>query len=286
MYYPRQVAWIKTSFKKKKLLPDDILSEAEVLRMIRTASNPRDKAVIALLYDSGIRVGELVNMRIKDINLKEEPAHITVDGKTGQRRVPILFSAPYMAVYFESQTEKKAVDPLWSAGGSWSNMNWSIDEAGIRKILREVAKKAGIEKRIYPYLFRHSRATYYANQLTEQTLKAIFGWSGSSTMVSIYVHMSGRDVDNAVLQVYGKQPKEVIAPKLTEKVCPRCRFGNGIDFVHCKKCGAPLDIGTLMKSEEVTERLKAAMLDSLGDPEFQKMVQKYAMEKEKGKQGE
>jgi len=60
MYYPGQIAWIKTTFRKKKLIPEDILNEDEILRMINAASNPRDKALVALLYDSGMRVGVLL----------------------------------------------------------------------------------------------------------------------------------------------------------------------------------------------------------------------------------
>ena len=69
--------------------------------MIRTARNIRDKAIIALLFDAGIRSGELLNMKIKDVDFNTESAHITVNGKTGMRKVPILFSAPYIARYLD-----------------------------------------------------------------------------------------------------------------------------------------------------------------------------------------
>ncbi len=283
MLYPREVAWIKTTFKKKKMLPDDMLNEDEIFRMINAVNNPRDKAIISVLYDSGIRVGELMNMKLKDLDLEGEPQHITVDGKTGQRRIPIQFSAPYLSSYVEMVKSKKPNDFLWTAQGSWSNMNWQLDESGIRKVLREAAKKAGIDKRIYPHLFRHSRASFYANRITEQQLKAYFGWSGDSRMVSTYVHMSGRDIDDAILQAHGKKPKEAIMPKLTEKICPRCRWSNGIDFVHCKKCGAPLDPVTLMKTMEVAGDARKSMLDSVGDKELFDDFVKYMAKRKKEK---
>ncbi len=252
MYYPRQVAWIKTTFSKgKRLLPEDILSEAEVLRMLKAATSPRDKAIIALLYDSGIRVGELLSLKIKNVDLSGDPGHVLVNGKTGMRKIPVYFSAPYLAAYLSTQEDKKKDNPLWTAMGSWSNMNRPIDEGGVRKVLRTVAEKAKIDKRIYPHLFRHSRATYYANRLTEQQLKAFFGWTGGSNMAANYVHLSGRDIDDAVMQVYGKKTKEEVAPQLTVKICPRCRYENGIDFLHCKRCGAPLDATTAQKGQEV-----------------------------------
>ena len=283
-FYPKEVSWMKTSFSKnKRKLPEDMLSEEEILKMIKTATNPRDKAIIALLYDSGIRVGELLNLKIKNIDLDKEPAHVLVDGKTGMRKIPILFSAPYLASFYETVRAKKPDDFLLTAMGTWSNMNWRLDEAGVRKVLRETAKKAGIEKRVYPHLFRHSRATYYANRLTEQQLKAFFGWTGASKMASNYVHLSGRDIDDAVLQAYGKIPKEVMAPKLVEKVCSRCRYANGIDFLHCQRCGAPLDATNVLKGAHETEALKDAMLEMIQDPDFHKDMLRYL--KESGKKG-
>lgn len=279
LYYPKQIAWIKTTMRKKTVLPKDILNEAEVLRMVSSASTIRDKALIALLYDAGIRVGELVGMRIKDVDLNSELAHINVDGKTGQRRIPILFSAPYLAAYIETLKDKKQDNYLWTGVGMWSNVNHKIEESGVRKILRISAKKAGIEKRIYPHLFRHSRATYYANRLTEQQLKMFFGWTGDSKMVNTYVHMSGRDIDDAVLMASGKKPREAEAPMLTEKICPRCRFANGMDFLHCQQCGAPLDPRTLMESSEAEKVMKEFIIASVKDPGAIKVLQDYLKKK-------
>lgn len=64
-------------------------------------------------------------------------------------------------------------------------------------------------------------------------------------------------------------------PKLTEKICPRCRYENGIDFLHYKRCGAPLDATTVMKSEKATETLKESLLESVKDPEFMKVLEEY-----------
>ena len=254
-FYPKQVAWIKAATNgNKKMLPEDILSEDEILKMIEAAGNVRDKAIIAVLYDSGIRVGELLSLRKKDVALNDEPAHIIVNGKTGMRRVPILFSPAYLSRYLELVKKKKPDDYLWTAIGTWAGHNKLVDGSAIRKLLRLAAKKAGIEKRIYPHLFRHSRATNYANKLTEQQLKGLFGWTGDSKMVSTYVHMSGRDIDDAILQAYCKKPKEVMVPKLVEKVCPRCREVNGIDFVHCSRCGGALDIATAIKEKELESK--------------------------------
>lgn len=110
----------------------------------------RGKVLIALLYDSGVRISELLSLKIRDIDMASESAHITVSGKTGMRRIPIMFSAPYMAEYLNLRNGAKPEEPLWIARGSWSNLNVPIDRSGVAKILEIAAKKANVYKRVNP----------------------------------------------------------------------------------------------------------------------------------------
>ncbi len=73
----------------------------------------------------------------------------------------------------------------------------------IRMKLKRLAKKSGINIRIHPHLFSHSRCTYMANYLTEAQMNDYFGWVQGSGMSSVYVHLSGRDVDDAILKANG-----------------------------------------------------------------------------------
>ena len=271
LYYPKQIAWIKSGMagRTKKLLPEDILSEDEIIRMLNATASIRNKAIIALLFDSGMRMGELMQMKIKDVDLVNQPAHVVVDGKTGMRKIPIMFSVPYLAQLLNSKTDKKPSSYLWMAEGSWAAHDIRSDYSGIRLMLKSIGKKAGITKRIYPHLFRHSRASYYANRLTEQQLKAFFGWSGDSRMASTYVHLSGRDIDNAILQANGQKPVDnMTEPKLKTKVCSKCRFDNTLDSTYCNRCGAPLDISTAMNAQEAEDRLKSMSAEMMKDPKI------------------
>ena len=284
MYYPKQVAWIKASkANDKKLMPRDILTEDDVLKMLESATNLRDKAIIAVLFDSGIRAGELLNMTIADVDLTSNPAHIAVNGKTGIRQIPIMFSVPYMAQYLNLIKKKAPSECLWATIGTWTNKSNKIDHAGLSKIIKEMAVKAGIQKRVYPHLFRHSRASYYANKLTEQQLKAFFGWTGGSQMAATYVHLSGRDIDNAVLQANGaKIDNSVIEPKLKAKVCRRCQFSNPIESKYCNRCGAPLDATLLMEVQNKETDIRQGIAEALKDPKaIEDIVHAYLLMKAK-----
>ena len=64
-------------------------------------------------------------------------------------------------------------------------------------MLSTVAKRCGIKKRVNPHSFEHARASNLANVLTEAQMKEYLGWVGDSKMAATYVHLSGRNVDNA-----------------------------------------------------------------------------------------
>ena len=82
---------VKQTLKaNNRKLPEEILTEDEVIRMIKAADHPRNKAIIALLYEGGLRIGELASLKIKNVQFDENGASIKVHGKTGERRVRIV----------------------------------------------------------------------------------------------------------------------------------------------------------------------------------------------------
>ena len=76
-----------------------MLTEDDIKQLIAACLNSRDRALIALLYDSGMRVGELLGLRIKDLQIGKDISFVNVDGKTGVRRIPIGFSLLYLTNY-------------------------------------------------------------------------------------------------------------------------------------------------------------------------------------------
>jgi integrase len=95
---------------------------------------------------------------------------------------------------------------LWCKIPSPYNPKWKnnyLSYGFVSRKLKELAKKADVKKPANAHAFRHARATFIARHLKETEMREFFGWGRDSEMPSIYVHLSGRDVDNSVLSIYG-----------------------------------------------------------------------------------
>ncbi len=202
--YPANVRWIKTSVKSKdNKLPTDLLTKDEINSMVDAADNLRDRALVLLLYESACRVGEIATLRLKDIVFDEYGAVIIVNGKTGMRRVRLIDYVQDIGNWVNNHPLKHDREKPLFISLSNSNFGKEINGAGLGKIIKYLAKKAGIEKRVHPHLFRHTRLTELAKDFTESELKIIAGWSGSSRMAGVYVHLSGGDIEKKMLEKHG-----------------------------------------------------------------------------------
>ena len=260
---------IKTTMRNnRKKLPEDLLTKTEIKRMIETANHPRDKAIISLLYEGGLRIGELASLKIKNVVFDEYGAVIKVKGKTGERRVRVVLSSSLLAKWIEIHPDKDNPNAPLLVNLSTNYKNKGITYTGISIRIKKIAKKAGVDKKITPHLFRHSRATHLATVLTEAQMNEYFGWVQGSRMAATYVHLSGRDTDNKMLEIYGLKKKEKEKEKeLKPKVCPRCKYINGPTDRFCSRCGEVLDEEEAVKIRMQGQKLAKEFPDiAIEDP--------------------
>ncbi len=265
--YPEEVSWIKARAKNHHLLPEELLTEDEVKRIADAAFNPRDKAFVLVLYETGCRIGEILSLQIKHVQPDEYGAVLLVNGKTGHRRVRIISSAPELTKWLEYHPLKNdPYAPLWTSFGS-KNKNVAFAHSSVREMLKDLARRANVKKRIYPHLFRHSRATHLANHLTDAQLKHHLGWVQNSAMSATYIHLSGKDVDNALFKLNGLEVnEETKKSEFKTKVCGRCKTKNSPTGKFCSMCGLPLDVKTAIEIDETREKADALMNELVKNP--------------------
>ncbi|MCK5581362.1 MAG: tyrosine-type recombinase/integrase [Candidatus Omnitrophica bacterium] len=254
--YPDNVRWINTSVKNKNhKLPSDLLTKEEIKAMAELAGNLSDRAFILVLYDSACRIGEILNLKIKDVTVDQYGCAITVNGKTGMRRIRLIDSSPDLVMWINNHPEKQNRDaPLFihlSDKNRYHVFGKALSDYSIRTLLKKLSRIAGIKKRVHPHLFRHSRLTELAKEFTESELKIIAGWTGSSTMAGVYVHLSGGDIEKKMLEKNGlidktdNPEKDILKPK----ECPRCKEINPNTAKFCNICGMALELLAVIEVE-------------------------------------
>ncbi|WP_080932906.1 MULTISPECIES: tyrosine-type recombinase/integrase [Methanosarcina] len=261
-FSPEQARNIKLKVKRKE--PPIILTQAEIEQLIEACRNPRDKALISFLYESGCRKGELVSIRLENVTFTEFGATVTIPkGKTGSRTIPVVYSASYLRQWVESHPTKGGCDPLFcSLQEPFAQFSFS----GLSHLMRTLKGRTGIKKDLYPHLFRHSRASHLANQFTEQQLKQYLGWTAGSNMAAVYVHLSQRDIQDAVLKAYGIELQTEDKNKFKVGRCPRCKEINPESSRYCGKCGMPLKDESIRQLETESDSFET---------EFAKLIAKY-----------
>jgi len=276
--YPPEVKWLRTTMRKNRTkLPDDLLTQQEVQAMITAATTARDKALIASLYKSGCRISELLNLKVKQIQQHTHGFQITVKGRKGPRRLLLIASAPYLTTWLNQHPRHEdPLAPLWITGDYHAER---IGYTRVFTILKTVAKRASIHKAVNPHNFRHSRATHLAKHLTEAQMNQFMGWVQGSDMPSTYVHLSGRDVDNALLKLNDipVPEKEDSDKAFSPKNCPRCGLRNPPANKFCSRCGMVLDAKAardLMKSNLERNRADGIMDRLLQDSEFRAVLER------------
>lgn len=260
--YPEAVSWMKAGESSSRKLPEWMLTKEDILALINGATSLRDKAILHFLYETGARASELINCRIMDVKFDQvhtindskqgivEIVPVQLNGKTGQRQVLIKDCLPVLKRWLNEHPKAQTPEAFLFCTNRPDDKLASPNI--LNQIVKRAARRAGLQKRIHPHLFRHSRATHMSQEFTEQELKIWFGWSGGSRMPGIYTHLSSADMLGKLLRVNGLvhgAPAET--DPLSPRKCPKCSEENGADYQYCTRCGSALSLKAAEEQEKV-----------------------------------
>jgi len=172
--------------KKPHTLPE-VLSKEEIRRMIDVTANPKHKCMIQILYGTGVRVGELVRLRMRDIDFDRNCIRV-VQGKGAKDRQGLLPKS-IRELLERQKSVKQPTDFLFTSydGGR-------LTEATIQKVVRSAAQFAGIQKEVTPHTIRHSFATHLLEAGTDiRYIQELLGHAKLAT-TQIYTKVSSQSL--------------------------------------------------------------------------------------------
>jgi len=233
-----------------------MLTQETIDQIVRASGRTRDRAMLSMLYDGGFRPKEIISLTWKDIKVMPHGTVINTDKKTGApRRVLLVNSAGYLAQWKQDYPGIPEGENLVFV--QLDAPHSPLAYRGFRSLLKRALERAGMDKNITLYLFRHSHITACQEQGLSDGINKLIHWGNQRTnMLSTYAHLSDQAMDDAVLDLAGlKREKKVRGPAIKPIECPKCSVVNPTGSQACYSCGFPLSDNVVLQ----IEKAKAAM---------------------------
>ena len=198
-------ALLETS--KLGLYLPDTLSLEEIEKLISATEEntdlaKRNRCMIEVLYGCGLRVSELTELQISNINFKEN--YLKIQGKGDKVRfVPLAdYTADFIKNYINNIRSKQKINPKHSDILFLNSRGAQISRQMVFLIIKEIVRKAGIQKNISPHTFRHSFATHLLqNGADLRFIQEMLGHS-SITTTEIYTHLNTEELHETILKYH------------------------------------------------------------------------------------
>lgn len=190
-------------YKKRKRSYPNVLKLSEIQQLIHTLDNgiydQRNKTIILILYCSGLRVSELVELKLSQINFKE--GYIRCFGKGSKEKV--IYCGDVLTIILKSYLNQIRPEILHFRTSEYLFIN-KIGEPLTRKyiydIITKAAKKANLHKKVTPHTLRHTFATHLLeNGADLRSIQEMLGHKDIAT-TQIYTHLSNQNIKESYLK--------------------------------------------------------------------------------------
>ena len=170
-----------------------VCSEEEIAGILKATTTLKHKAILMTIYSAGLRISELIQLKIADIDT--DRMQIRVKQGKGKKDRYTLLSARLIAVLRQYQEQFQPVDWLFNGQGSTDENPVPYSVRSAQSILKEAVKKAGIRKPVSLHTLRHSFATHLLEHGTDiRYIQSLLG-HGSPVTTQIYTHVTTRGFD-------------------------------------------------------------------------------------------
>lgn len=194
----------KPQLPRRPTLVRDVLSRDEIDRMERALPNERDKLIIRVFSDCGLRLEELTRLQAADIIRSGRQAHLRVHGKRDRiRDVPVppqllrRLDRLIAARPEERETEHIFISRRRTPAGTYE----ALTVGGVYQVVKDAVARSGIEKRVHPHLLRHSWMTEMLRAGMNTIQLSLIGGASVDVIAQHYTHLTKDDAYEAMLRI-------------------------------------------------------------------------------------
>lgn len=271
---PEFVDWLKLT--RIEPLKKQRIDRKTVVDLIEHMASQRDKVITMLLFESGMRFGECVTLKRKDIGFNDNGMVITVAGieegakKTGSRQILVIGdSIAELRRYLPSRPENP---DAYVFSMHYGDTDKPCNYDSYVRILKKAMREIGLNFNIHAHLFRSNYASDLVERGVNQSiLEKQLGWTTASRTARFYIDVNTEAQHAGVLKAFGKEPEIQKKQESVElKTCSRCGEQNPSYAKFCGKCWLPLDVSEALKQKEREDDVSKAIVDLL--PEEMKNI--------------
>ncbi len=195
----------------------ETLAREEIAAMDK-AGNERDALIVRLLADTGLRAGELVGLTVADVIEHDRTDYVRVLGQSQgggakgdkARLVPLPApTAKRLRRFIRNRPGEATSDRVFLSlrRASRSGEYEALHVSGLEQMIRELARNAGITRRVWPHMFRHTYITFLLQQGVDSTkIRRVVGHSSTQLIDRVYGHLLERDLADSVLAAFQRAP--------------------------------------------------------------------------------
>lgn len=277
----------------RDLSPDDLLTQDEVDALLEACGmDVRYKALITWALASGQRIDAIRTVRLKHLSWDGPTGSIQLNTEEGALKgangsVPLLWAKHYLKEWMEIHPYKDdpeaavfCPDPRTKGNAGQNTHGDPMSQNTIRNRLNRLQRRSGIEKDVYPHLFRHCAVTRMVLEgVSEQQIKRLVGWSPDSSQFKTYAHLADQLSNDSLRTELGlptSDQEQVVIGKPTLTRCPECgdELPDGND--RCLSCDAPLTHKEAL-DESTEEEIDETMRESYREAGDMDTVEKVQM---------
>jgi integrase/recombinase XerD len=185
----------------------DVLSRQEIDRLESVMVNERDKLIIRIFGDCGLRLDELTRLDAKDVVRSGRQAYLRVVGKRGRiRDVPIPPSLLRRLDRFaEARPEEREGDAIFLGVRMRSGVYSRLTDMGVYQVVKDAFRRAGIGKPVYPHLLRHSWMTEMLRNGMHPIQLSLIAGASPEVIAGHYTHLNKEDAYDAMITALSVQ---------------------------------------------------------------------------------
>ena len=181
--------------QREKILPQ-VSSEEEIDSIFKSPENLKHQTILMTIYSAGLRISELTNLKIKDIDSKR--MQIRAEQGKGKKDRYILLSKKNLEVPRAYVSRESPVEYLFEGQGSSADKPIKYSKKSIENILKAAVAKTKIKKKVTPHTLRHSFATHLLeNSIDIRYIQSLLGHESPKT-TQIYTHITTKGFDQII----------------------------------------------------------------------------------------